>query len=308
MKVAFETSTMNTQATANQRSGTDTSESRFRHHPYGPHSPRIFKSSASTESSNRNSAGEPKLAVRLDLHSQTTHGKDMAGLQPQQQTQLCDCHVPMGSGSCEKPAAAAVERPKKPWEPIEASWLPRCHAMTAFPPGFKVKVYDGRFTNYFEVPSEWIVPTHGGLKYVEHFNERGPYSKFRFQLCNNYLNGRCTKGFNCTYVHAMRLPPAHVIHVQGLDGYERLPPGLTLFVHLPGSTAQPQMIQSQFIIRTDGAERLYADVIENNLGACVRPQHCAHFLYKKLCNLGAECAFIHVMPHPASALDVIAPA
>jgi len=167
--------------------------------------------------------------------------------------------------------------------------------MSTFPAGFKLNVYDGRLTNYFEIPSEWIVPTHGGMRYVEHFNETGPYSRFRFQICHNFLNARCQKGFNCTYIHAKQLPNAHVIHVQGIDAYERLPAGLSLFVNMPGSTGRPQMIPSDFIIRTLGSERLYADVIEHKHGTFVRPQHCAHFMFKKLCNLGAECAFIHVL-------------
>jgi len=187
------------------------------------------------------------------------------------------------------------EREKKPWVQIETSWISHCHEMPAFPAGFKVNVYDGRLTSYFEVPSEWIVPTHGGMRYVEHFNETGPYSRFRFQLCHNFLNGRCNKGFNCTYIHAKQLPTAHEIHVQGVETYERLPTGLSLFVHMPGSTGRPQMIPSQYIIRTNGSERLYADVIDNKHGTFVRPQHCAHFLFKKLCNRGAECAFIHVL-------------
>jgi hypothetical protein len=186
-------------------------------------------------------------------------------------------------------------REKKDWAKIDISWLPGCQDMATFPAGFKVSVYDGRLTSYFEIPSEWVVPTHGGMRYIEYFNETGPYSRFRFQLCHNFLNGRCTKGFTCTYIHAKELPKAHGIHVQGMDAYERLPAGLSLFVNMPGSTEEPQLIPSQHVIRTLGAERLYTDVIENKQSAVVRPQHCAHFLYKKLCNRGAECAFIHAL-------------
>jgi hypothetical protein len=184
---------------------------------------------------------------------------------------------------------------KKPWVQIDTTWMIRCQHMATFPAGFKVNVYDGRLTSFFEVPSEWIVPTHGGMRYVEHFNETGPYSRFRFQLCHNFLNGRCAKGFACTYVHAKQVPTAHEIHVQGLDTYERLPAGLSLFVHMPGSMGRPQMIPSQYVIRTLGSERLYADVIDNKPGTTVRPQHCAHFLFNKLCNRGPDCAFIHAL-------------
>jgi len=149
----------------------------------------------------------------------------------------------------------------------------------------------------FEIPSEWVVPTHGSVRYVEHYNETGPYSRFRFQLCQNFLNRCCNKGFNCTYVHTRQLPLPRSIHVQGVDTYEMLPPGLQLFVHMPGSADESnlQVVPSEFVIRTLGSERVYADVIEQKSGNCIRPQHCAHFLYKKVCNRGAECAFVHVL-------------
>jgi len=199
------------------------------------------------------------------------------------------------TGNNSNNAAGKNDRQKKAWVQIDTTWVPGCQAMETFPRGFSVNVYDGRLINYFEVPSEWVVPTMGGLRYIDHFNETGPYSRFRFQLCQNYLSARCKKGFTCSYVHAKRLPPAHAIHVQGADSYERLPAGLSLIVPTPGSTDKPQLIPSQFIIRTVGAERLFADVIENHHGTSVHPQHCAHFLFKKLCNRGPECAFIHAL-------------
>jgi hypothetical protein len=205
-------------------------------------------------------------------------------------------------------SASDRRKEKKPWVQIDTTWMPRSHDMATFPAGFKVNVYDGRLTSYFEVPSEKIVPTHGGLRYIEHFNETGPYSRFRFQVCHNFLNGRCNKGFTCTYIHTKQLPPAREIHVQGVDAYERLPVGLSLFVHMPGSTGKPQLIPSQYVIRTLGSERLYADVIENKSGTAVRPQHCAHFLFNKLCNRGPNCAFIHaLMPKTTSSSESHSP-
>jgi hypothetical protein len=186
-------------------------------------------------------------------------------------------------------------REKKEWVQIDTSWMARSSEMATFPAGFKVSVYDGRLTSYFEIPSEHIVPTHGGMRYVEYFNETGPYSRFRFQLCHNFLLGRCNKGFTCTYIHAKQVPKAQSIHVQGLDAYERLPPGISVFVDMPGSTGQPQLIPSENIVRTLGAERLYAEIIDNKQGTFVRPQHCAHFMFKKLCNRGPNCAFIHAL-------------
>jgi hypothetical protein len=191
-------------------------------------------------------------------------------------------------------------RPRRPWHPIPTDWIPRCHEMETFPPGFKVNVFDGVLMRYFEVPSEWIVPTVGAVRYVEHFNEAGPYTQFRFQLCHNFVNGRCHRGFHCTYVHARQLPPAHQIHVQGVDTYERLPPGIMLSVYMPGSAGSPQTIPSEFIFRTRGSERIYADLLNAIHVVFQRPQHCAHFLFKKVCNRGADCAFIHALVSPTS--------
>jgi hypothetical protein len=187
----------------------------------------------------------------------------------------------------------ACQRPKRPWTPIATDWLPYCHELTTFPMGFRFNVYDAKLTRYFQVPSEWVVPTHGGIRYIEHYNETGPYSRFRFQLCQNFLNNSCSKGYKCTYIHARRLPQSRSIHVQGVGSYEMLPAGMEFLVNMPWTLGQLQAVLSQNVIRTLGAERLYADAIDHKPGSCIRPQHCAHFLYKKVCNRGAECAFIH---------------
>jgi hypothetical protein len=266
-----------------------------RHQPYGPYGPyapagwEIAPAHCGTKS--ERGQYPTNLCVQTSDVQWVAHGGEM----PTVRHQAGESPAPTFEAPQEKRLGKHDHREKKPWTPIDTTWLPRCHEMATFPAGFKVNVYDGRLTNYFEVPSEWIAPTHGGMRYVEHFNETGPYSRFRFQLCHNFLNGRCNKGFNCTYVHANQLPTAHEIHVQGMDAYERLPAGLSLFVNMPGSTGRPQMVPSQYIIRTVGSERLYTDVLDNKHGTFVRPQHCAHFLFKKLCNLGPKCAFIHVI-------------
>jgi hypothetical protein len=174
--------------------------------------------------------------------------------------------------------------------------------METFPAGFTVKTYDRGLTGFFEVPSEWVVPTHGSIRFIEHYNEVGPYSRFRFQLCHSFLSGRCTRGFDCTYIHAAQLPVPQEIHVQGVDIYERLPAGVTFFIHIPSALKKPQMIPSEYIIRTEGSDRLFTDIVEGRRRSMNRPQHCAHFQFKKVCNLGANCSFIHsLVPAPREA-------
>jgi hypothetical protein len=202
-------------------------------------------------------------------------------------------HQPYAPSSPLPPFGAP--RRRRDWQRIHTECLACCHTMESFPPGFKCSVYDARLTHYFEIPSEWVVPTYGSVRYIEHFNEAGPYSRFRFQLCHNFLNGCCAKGFNCTYIHALQLPPSHEIHLLGVDAYPRLPAGLSLLIHMPGSAGAPQMFPSQSVIRTLGSERLYADIVGNEHGTFVHPQHCAHFLFKKMCNRGPACAFIHTL-------------
>jgi hypothetical protein len=187
----------------------------------------------------------------------------------------------------------------KPWPLIPTDWMTRVFELATFPRGWTFNVYDGRLTSYVEVPSECVVPTNGGIRYVEHYNETGPYSRFRFQVCHNFLNGCCNKGASCTYIHATHLPTPRRIHVMNADGYERLPAGVALCIHLPGGGSRPQMIPSEYILRTEGSEKLYREIAEGQRRSMHRPQHCAHFQFKKVCNRGPDCSFIHsLVPAP----------
>jgi hypothetical protein len=184
----------------------------------------------------------------------------------------------------------------KPWTPIE---LPADVAtMATFPAGFKVEVYDGHLTQHFTANSNEVVPTVGALKYVEHFNETGPYGRFRFQLCHNYACGRCNRGYNCTYLHINRLPEAHTIHLQG-GSYTMMPKGVSLFVHTPHTHHAPQIVPSEYLIQTQGSIQMMNSILEGKQATVQRPQHCAHFQYKRMCNRGYECNFIHsTVPAP----------
>lgn len=203
--------------------------------------------------------------------------------------------VSSASGSDSQPAAR--RREIKPWNiiqlPSDIFNLPR------FPEGFSFDVYDGHLTQHFEVPSQDVIPTHGSVRYVEHFNECGPYSRFRFQICHNFTTGRCNKGGSCTYIHVAALPQSSVIHVQGCADYEMLPPGATFFLHSPHSKATPQMVRSEYLIQTQGSLLLMESIMGGKQSPIQRPQHCAHFQYKRVCNRGYNCNFIHsIIPAP----------
>jgi len=173
-----------------------------------------------------------------------------------------------------------------------------------FEPGFQICVYDALMTSFFEVPSEHVFPTHGAIRYIEHYNEFGPYSRFRFQLCSNFQQGRCQKGSSCTYIHAyLNQDIAQKIHLNNGTMYETLPAGIVFNIHPPnanGTLGRSETIPTEFILRTKGATELYHSVTNNCLSAFHRPQHCAHFQYKKMCNRGTECSFIHSMLPPCS--------
>jgi len=163
------------------------------------------------------------------------------------------------------------------------------------PAGEHFGVYDGSLTSFYDVPSEDVLLTHGAIRYAEHYNECGPYTRFRFQLCRNNLKGACTKGGNCTYVHVTRLPTPSPVHVNGVSaGYPTMPAGVVMYVHLPSSNAPPMQIASEKMLRTAGAEAIMESITNATPLQIKRPQHCAHFTYKKICNRGSLCQFLHV--------------
>lgn len=111
-------------------------------------------------------------------------------------------------------------------------------------------------------------------------------------------------------------------------GYEVLPGGLTIPVYSPNSTQNPpQSIPSDQLLKTKGSLAAYAaqqqlvmiptqQVIAVMIpgqsqpvlicqptsvpalpapqpGIVMRARHCAHFQFRRMCNLGSECNFIH---------------
>ena len=187
----------------------------------------------------------------------------------------------------------SLPKSQKQWKHIPMDPHAPITSMTKFPPGWKFSVFNSHVTMYYEVPSENVQPTHGAIRYIEHFNEAGPYTKFRFQLCHNHRNGLCRKGFDCTYIHAMSLPRPCTVHVNGLMGYNRLPAGLQICVHPTNSNGTSEVIASENILLNFGSERAYREAFQGTSTPQHPPQHCAHFRYKRVCNLGDQCAFIH---------------
>lgn len=186
--------------------------------------------------------------------------------------------------------------------PLPGAPMRRVSEVTNPPVGWFFAAYDGNLTQYFEVPPRNVTVSHGAIRYIEHYNQCGPYSTYRFQVCHNYCSGRCKRGVECTYLHVDDMPSAQSIHVLGGTAYDMMPAGCALVVHTPHGTAPPQVIPSEKLIRTHGAEVLMQGLL---LGTSVmtnspmgmrhvqRPQHCAHFQYRKLCNRGYQCSFIH---------------
>lgn len=189
--------------------------------------------------------------------------------------------------------------------------------------GSSLTLYNGDISQHFEIPSEAIKVTKGALKYAEHHERFGSHTRFRFQLCNKFLQGKCERLSECPYVHAQRVPPPSIVHLNpfaprrlavdrtadgannGLmlsaqddpavaDAYETLPAGFTMAVYPPnadceGVDVEPQIIPSDKIILTAGA----VTARRTSTGKVHKARHCAHYQYRRICHLGAQCHFIH---------------
>lgn len=84
-------------------------------------------------------------------------------------------------------------------------------------PGFTFSVYDANVTLHFALQSETVAITKGSMKYVDHHLRYGSQTRFRFQLCRRYLQGRCQKGAECSYIHGTQLPAATHVHFNYFD-------------------------------------------------------------------------------------------
>jgi len=197
-----------------------------------------------------------------------------------------------------------------------------CPIDTPCPAGFVFTVYNGDISQHFNVHSETVQITRGSIKYVDHHARYGQQTRFRFQLCNNYLQHKCAKLSECSYIHATVLPKPSEVHLNPFaprrlaadrhghghdvpmtaqddpsiaDAYETLPKGYALRVYAPNDKGpqEPQMIPSEMIILTAGAIAAKRCSLGGDAAPGARPRHCAHYQFKRLCNLGSQCHFIH---------------
>ena len=223
-------------------------------------------------------------------------------------------------------------------------------------PGYVFSVYNADSTLHYQVNSEDIRITKGSIKYVEHHSRYGQQTRYRFQLCGNYLQGKCLKMSDCPYIHADRgkLNEPTAVHLnywidddvnviaqsdrngdrklnpdgspqtrKGGSGFQNvlaenkdsvpcLPEGHVLYLYRPNAlTSNPaeklQAVPSHLILETVGSQTAISIQVHNKLPegtshpnengeeseAIPRAKHCAHFQFKRLCNMGPACHFIH---------------
>lgn len=198
--------------------------------------------------------------------------------------------------STPSPMRAPYQRQIKPWTlmPIPQDWRTAAH----FEGGCIFELFDSKLSNHFKIDSRSVVPTIGAIRYMENYNENGPYTRQRFQLCNRFQKGACTKGADCSYIHSAEVLKATTVHSFGDASHECLPAGLLLPIYSPHSNCPPQIVPSDSVLVTDGSAKLAAAVSCGNAHLFQRPQHCAHYQFKKVCHRGNECSFIHCLIPP----------
>ncbi|CAJ1985682.1 hypothetical protein - conserved [Leishmania donovani] len=191
------------------------------------------------------------------------------------------------------------------------------------PAGSQLSVYDSDMRQHYRIKSEQVAITRGAIKYAS-LNERyGNRMRFRFQLCNRYLRHRCSSAAKCPYIHSLVVSTATQVHMnensittsgvrqmnrEELAGgrntleYPTIATGMIFAVYPPNQpNSSPQLIPSELILQTEGALHTYHALSGDAAGgathdtqtAIVRPRHCAHFQFKRMCNLGTSCHFIH---------------
>ncbi|GET85444.1 hypothetical protein, conserved [Leishmania tarentolae] len=190
------------------------------------------------------------------------------------------------------------------------------------PAGSQLSVYDSCMRQHYLIKSEKVAITRGAIKYAS-LNERyGNQTRFRFQLCNRYLRHRCSSASKCPYIHSHVLSTVTAVHMnensitsgvrqqdrEDLAGgrnalkYPTIAPGMIFAVYPPNQlNSSPQLIPSELILQTEGALHTYRALSRDTADGAdhrkdttiVRPRHCAHFQFKRMCNLGTSCHFIH---------------
>jgi hypothetical protein len=244
--------------------------------------------------------------------------------------------------SLPNPKAAVSITASIPHTPAELEALiamPPVTRTVACPAGWTFSVYDSEMSQHYAIESQDVWLTQGAVKYVDFFQKYGSQTRFRFQLCKRFLSGSCLNGTGCQYIHSGVLSNSTHVHVNensatsaatgfltpdmiagGINklGYRTIPPGVVFPVFPPNSaSATPQMIPSEKILVTTGAQNVF-NVLSSrggDISSCtnMKPRHCAHFQFKRMCNLGSDCNFVHSLipyiqgivnnPPPAASSD-----
>jgi hypothetical protein len=232
-------------------------------------------------------------------------------------------HKPHG-----KPHATGTSAPDFPPSSLLQELLNNAQGEAFLPAGWSFSVYDTELQHHYTIPSQSVTATAGSLKYCTYHEIYGHGTRFRFQLCNKFVEGRCSAGKKCNFIHALydTTSSAKSVHVnenlsdcntaqdvvnsqhrplQNTQGYRTLSDNLLIAVHAPNAHDEPpQLIFSCNLLVTKGSlqafEQVVAQVRKGQRSAApssvpphARPRHCAHFQFRKMCNLGEECHFIH---------------
>jgi len=238
--------------------------------------------------------------------------------------------VSAGRGGREKAFPMLPFTPEELNERANTALASGTSARTTCPPGFAFSVYNSDSTLHYQIPSELVLVTRGAVRVAEHYQKFGPQTRYRFQLCPGNPAARpsgeppCDKAADCVHIHALELPTPQVVHINHWSGrdmktfedegapqptvpqdLECLPAGYTLYVFRPNAAPNSpaevqQAIPSHLVLKTVGAEtalRAQQGVPPPQRGrgdsTGPRCKHCAHFQFKRLCNLGPACHFVH---------------
>lgn len=186
------------------------------------------------------------------------------------------------------------------WEPI----TPTVSAHGTYVSGFTVNCYDAHMVKYLSIPSEVVIPTAGSGNYISIFNDNGENFKARFQVCKEFLEtSACSQSGSCSDIHTiikdfrnLHGRETHVCDDDVLPLYRRLPSDVTVRVYQQNSAEDFHDFPGDQVLLTQGAQQ-YLDAFASEGRQIPRKkmQHCAHFRLKRLCRVGADCKFIHVV-------------
>uniref|UniRef100_A0A7S1MBP3 C3H1-type domain-containing protein n=1 Tax=Neobodo designis TaxID=312471 RepID=A0A7S1MBP3_NEODS len=234
-------------------------------------------------------------------------------------------------------------RPKAPQPNVTAPVLETLLAASPdamCPAGATIGVYNSDMTQHYAIPSEHVQITRGAIKYVDHHARYGAQTRFRFQLCHNFLLRKCPKLSECSYIHATQLPAPTQVHLNPFaprrlaadrhgrsnevaasaqddpsvtNAYARMPAGGTLEVHPPQGnqvSAEVTRVPTEQIFVTVGAteamERLAAAAGDASKLEGPLPRHCTKFQYRRACPQGPSCRAIHsAVPFAGTALSAL---